>query len=322
MWDETEKKQQQNSRDNTRKADGDWGEQKEWMNGGSRDGGRDYRDRDRDRRYRSRSPRERGGRERDFGRGGRGRAGDRDGGRDGGRGYRERERGGRDERERERGGGRGERDGRGKSMTRAVAFGVWKSKKKEANQRIITDDGKSNRDRERTYPRRERSRSRDRDSRRSRSPRKESQRDSYKREDGGRDSRNRPSNTQPDGRDQVDHTETRTSAFPDSSDEKSRNLDSKLDEDMDIDPAPSKSQRKKNLKIREPEADEDDEDEVVVEDGGMDIASMMGFGGFGSTHNQKIAGNDVGGVRKEKKTEYRQYMNRVGGFNRPLSPPR
>ena len=29
-----------------------------------------------------------------------------------------------------------------------------------------------------------------------------------------------------------------------------------------------------------------------------------------------------GVVRKEKKTEYRQYMNRVGGFNRPLSPSR
>ncbi|OMP83846.1 U4/U6.U5 small nuclear ribonucleoprotein 27 kDa protein [Diplodia seriata] len=50
---------------------------------------------------------------------------------------------------------------------------------------------------------------------------------------------------------------------------------------------------------------------------------MMGFSSFSSTHNTKVPGNDLNyGVRKEKKTEYRQYMNRVGGFNRPLSPSR
>lgn len=49
---------------------------------------------------------------------------------------------------------------------------------------------------------------------------------------------------------------------------------------------------------------------------------MMGFAVFKSTKNTKVPGNDVYMVRKEKKTEYRQYMNRVGGFNRPLSPSR
>lgn len=61
-------------------------------------------------------------------------------------------------------------------------------------------------------------------------------------------------------------------------------------------------------------ADEDPE--------GAMIRKMMGFGGFRTTKNTKVPGNDVYGVRKEKKTEYRQYMNRVGGFNRPLSPSR
>lgn len=66
-----------------------------------------------------------------------------------------------------------------------------------------------------------------------------------------------------------------------------------------------------------------DEDEDVEEEDGMgDMAAMMGFGGFGSTKGKKVVGNNVGAVRKEKKTEYRQYMNRVGGFNRPLSPSR
>ncbi|PSS00845.1 hypothetical protein BD289DRAFT_450185 [Coniella lustricola] len=67
----------------------------------------------------------------------------------------------------------------------------------------------------------------------------------------------------------------------------------------------------------------DEDDDVEVEDDGMgDMAAMMGFGGFGTTKGKKIAGNNVGAVRKEKKTEYRQYMNRQGGFNRPLSPSR
>lgn len=66
--------------------------------------------------------------------------------------------------------------------------------------------------------------------------------------------------------------------------------------------------------------DEDEEEDDVVEDdeGMAAMQAMMGFGGFGTTKQKKVLGNDVGAVRKEKKTEYRQYMNRVGGFNRPL----
>jgi len=51
------------------------------------------------------------------------------------------------------------------------------------------------------------------------------------------------------------------------------------------------------------------------------MKKVMGFGKFKSTKNTKVPGNELNyGVRKEKKTEYRQYMNRTGGFNRPLSP--
>lgn len=46
---------------------------------------------------------------------------------------------------------------------------------------------------------------------------------------------------------------------------------------------------------------------------------VMGFKDFRSTKETKVPGNDRNyGVYKVKKTEYRQYMNRVGGFNRPL----
>jgi U4/U6.U5 tri-snRNP-associated protein 3 len=60
----------------------------------------------------------------------------------------------------------------------------------------------------------------------------------------------------------------------------------------------------------------------VVDDEDQLMAKLMGFTTFKSTQNTKVPGNNVYGVRKEKKTEYRQYMNRVGGFNRPLSPSR
>ncbi len=66
-----------------------------------------------------------------------------------------------------------------------------------------------------------------------------------------------------------------------------------------------------------------DEEDVVVDDDGMAaMQAMMGFSGFSSTKGTKVAGNNAGGVYKAKRIEYRQYMNRVGGFNRPLSPSR
>ncbi|KAK1766085.1 hypothetical protein QBC33DRAFT_541776 [Phialemonium atrogriseum] len=68
------------------------------------------------------------------------------------------------------------------------------------------------------------------------------------------------------------------------------------------------------------EDDQDDDDVVVMDDDMEAMKAIMGFGSFGTTKNTKVTGNNIGAVRKEKKTEYRQYMNRVGGFNRPLSP--
>lgn len=53
------------------------------------------------------------------------------------------------------------------------------------------------------------------------------------------------------------------------------------------------------------------------------MARIMGFNSFRTTQNTQIPGNDKNyAVYKVKATEYRQYMNRTGGFNRPLSPSR
>ncbi|KAK5052048.1 hypothetical protein LTR84_002852 [Exophiala bonariae] len=66
------------------------------------------------------------------------------------------------------------------------------------------------------------------------------------------------------------------------------------------------------------------DDAMVVDEDEDDalLRRMMGFTTFKTTQDTKVPGNQIYGVRKEKKTEYRQYMNRVGGFNRPLSPSR
>tara|TARA_B100000780_G_C20657050_1_gene261620 strand:+ start:151 stop:363 length:213 start_codon:yes stop_codon:yes gene_type:complete len=55
---------------------------------------------------------------------------------------------------------------------------------------------------------------------------------------------------------------------------------------------------------------------------------MMGFGGFSTTQGKKVAANDgtaadKGYIRKGTSArQYRQYMNRAGGFNRPLDAPK
>lgn len=51
------------------------------------------------------------------------------------------------------------------------------------------------------------------------------------------------------------------------------------------------------------------------------MAQMMGFSGFGTTKNKKVNAGATSGIAKTKAAQYRQYMNRVGGFNRELSPP-
>ncbi|QSZ29280.1 hypothetical protein DSL72_003792 [Monilinia vaccinii-corymbosi] len=91
---------------------------------------------------------------------------------------------------------------------------------------------------------------------------------------------------------------------------------------MDIDGGSKKKKAQTKKKIEEREEEEEDDDIVIEDDGMAAMQAMMGFGGFGSTQNKQVPGNNVSAVRKEKKTEYRQYMNRVGGFNRPLSPSR
>jgi U4/U6.U5 tri-snRNP-associated protein 3 len=49
-----------------------------------------------------------------------------------------------------------------------------------------------------------------------------------------------------------------------------------------------------------------------------DMAHMMGFSSFDTTKNKHVDGNAQGETKLNRPRKYRQYMNRRGGFNRPL----
>lgn len=53
-----------------------------------------------------------------------------------------------------------------------------------------------------------------------------------------------------------------------------------------------------------------------------DIEHAMGFKTFKSTKNTQVPNNRAFSANVMRHSEYRQYMNRSGGFNRPLSPTR
>ncbi|KAL5319366.1 hypothetical protein ACEPPN_012417 [Leptodophora sp. 'Broadleaf-Isolate-01'] len=347
MWDEADRRAPQAPLP-SRERDDRGGDRREDRN----------RDRDRDRRYRSRSPRDsrgggrdRGGRrderERDSregngnSRGGRERESEGgDGQRSGRREYRDRERGmypvegvalcyrGKPNAISQDGGNARERDGGRERETREREYrerGMYSTASTSASantdevvfcfrtrpDRVSQDGGREGRDRPR-----ERSRDRARDSKRdarSRSPRRE--RDSRKDVEAEKDVP-KPYHAE------AEFAKART-ATPPVSFKVNTATNEQDHEGMEVDREAQAQPAKKGKKGKKAAKPVEDDDDLIVEDDGMDaMQAMMGFGGFGTTHQQKVAGNDIYAVRKEKKTEYRQYMNRVGGFNRPLSPSR
>jgi len=87
-------------------------------------------------------------------------------------------------------------------------------------------------------------------------------------------------------------------------------------------PATSGSRRRRNRQA-DVEGDDDDDNVILVEEEGQaeDEASMMklmGFTDFNTTKGKHVKGNDTYAANIVQKRKYRQYMNRRGGFNRPL----
>ena len=52
------------------------------------------------------------------------------------------------------------------------------------------------------------------------------------------------------------------------------------------------------------------------------MQALLGFGAFNTTKDAEVESNQTsaarGAVKKNQNRLYRQYMNRRGGFNRPL----
>eukprot|EP00903_Cladosiphon_okamuranus_P007658 g7426.t1 len=67
-------------------------------------------------------------------------------------------------------------------------------------------------------------------------------------------------------------------------------------------------------------SDGEADDEEMTEE--QQMMKLMGFAGFDTTKGKGVEDNKrgpaKGAVSKHKEREYRQYMNRRGGFNRPL----
>ncbi|KAG6157025.1 hypothetical protein E4U37_007906 [Claviceps purpurea] len=193
-------------------------------------------------------------------------------------------------------------------------------------------DQARDRDRDRDHDRRRyrsrsrshsRDRDRDRDRRSSRSPS-----DKHARDHGTRNSRPHPR-----GRDR--DRLPRRSASPTSRSPPPTSLPTRPRPDENHKkgrrtPSPRRGPKSSSSSGHKKPHDDDDGDsdgEVEGEGEGEDddqaaMQALMGFGGFGTTKGKKVRGNNAGSVYREKKVEYRQYMNRQGGFNRPLSPGR
>ncbi|GBE81923.1 hypothetical protein BKA93DRAFT_514389 [Sparassis latifolia] len=87
--------------------------------------------------------------------------------------------------------------------------------------------------------------------------------------------------------------------------------------------APPGSEESPNSHSREdstvpPEEGEEDEVMDATNDDDVAMMAMLGMSGFGSTKGKHVEGNQEGSVQIKKMRTWRQYMNRRGGFNRPL----
>ena len=72
-----------------------------------------------------------------------------------------------------------------------------------------------------------------------------------------------------------------------------------------------KAKREQEKLLAPVEGEEGNEEEDMMQ-------QMMGFSNFDTTANKQVIGNIHGDTRCQKQRKYRQYMNRKGGFNRPL----
>ncbi|SBT32811.1 conserved protein, unknown function [Plasmodium ovale wallikeri] len=75
----------------------------------------------------------------------------------------------------------------------------------------------------------------------------------------------------------------------------------------------------KNNKPNDSDTSNESEREEDLSEGEL-LKKMMGITEFATSENKCHNQTDMSGINRRTKRKYRQYMNRRGGFNRPLSP--
>ncbi|XP_060578497.1 U4/U6.U5 small nuclear ribonucleoprotein 27 kDa protein-like [Ruditapes philippinarum] len=70
------------------------------------------------------------------------------------------------------------------------------------------------------------------------------------------------------------------------------------------------------LSVEKPPVSEEDLQNMPEDE--QELMKVMGFSGFDTTKDKQVVGNEHYSANICKKRRYRQYMNRKGGFNRPL----
>lgn len=183
-------------------------------------------------------------------------------------------------------------------------------------------DRDRNRDRDRRRELDDRDRHRDRRSRHARSRSRSPDRRRRSRSETGSPSRSRSRSVDRSRRHHNHHSRRRErDEYDDGYDYDDKNSERKVVSDF-VDGIAKEQKKKKNNK-GEKKDERDKNSNLNGEEGGEDdeIEMMKKLGipvGFDSTKGKPVPGADVSGIRAVTKRQPRQYMNRRGGFNRPL----
>ncbi|KIP09594.1 hypothetical protein PHLGIDRAFT_126181 [Phlebiopsis gigantea 11061_1 CR5-6] len=162
-------------------------------------------------------------------------------------------------------------------------------------------------------------RDRDRDSHRD-----DRRRDDRDRRDPPRDTRKDPRDHDRDRRDPLRKDERDGDRTSDRLHEStSRAHEKRLEPEVDIRqsyPPPGASEEPTSRQDSEAPVEDGEEGETMEATNDDDAAmmAMMGLTGFGTTKGKHVEGNQGGSTDVKKMRTWRQYMNRRGGFNRPL----
>mmetsp|Transcript_39812 Transcript_39812/g.98084 ORF Transcript_39812/g.98084 Transcript_39812/m.98084 type:complete len:280 (-) Transcript_39812:127-966(-) len=97
-----------------------------------------------------------------------------------------------------------------------------------------------------------------------------------------------------------------------------RERDRERDRDRDRDRNRDRERDRERRRRDDSEEEKDDEPQIDPADEEAAMIRMLGFNSFDSSKEKDHSDAAVEGIKKQTKRKYRQYMNRRGGFNRPL----